>query len=69
MKSREDIVNAVKQGDINTIQEYITQADQTQLNEQDDEGNTLLHIAGKHLCGSYQQTEKIPTNLIDSILL
>ena len=62
-------MNAIKTGDINTLQEYITQADQTQLNERDDEGNTLLHIAVKHLCESYEFTQSIPDGVIDVILL
>ena len=71
MKSREDIVNAVNEGDIDMIQEYVTQAqaDQTQINEQDDEGNTLLHVATEHLRATYAITRKIPRNVTDVILL
>ena len=69
MKNREDIVNAIIQGDINTVEEYITQADKVQINEQDDAGNTLLHVAVKHLCGSYISAKIVPDTIIHVILL
>ena len=69
MKSREDIVKAIKEGNSDTVKEYITQADTTQINAQDDEGNTLLHVAVKHVRDSFEVTGNIPHNLTDVISL
>ena len=69
MINREAIVTAIKLGDINTLREYITQADKTLINEQDKEGDTLLHVAVKYLCQSHHLTENIPDNIADVILL
>ena len=69
MKTREDIVKAIKEGDMEILQEFIAQAEQTQINEQDDDGNTLLHIAVEYLCRQYNLTRNVPQNATEAILL
>ena len=63
-----DMVTAIEKRDVVFLKEYINQCDYVELNAQDEEGNTLLHIATETL---YQElsTDSLYRFPINNILL
>ena len=57
--SREDVVVAIGEENIHLIQEYLLQNNMEQINQQDDNGDTLLHTAIKQLVTHVRLMEEI----------